>query len=133
MSRAFDAATQQLREVAADVLVEKGARGFTLDEVARRSYVPIGTVYERWASDSEAVADVVNHVLLPGLMHLRAQTDGDDSPARVLLTTDEGERCLQLTRQTLAAATADEALAPLADLAVAGIDAVFGGGVRAEA
>ncbi len=52
-------AQQKVRDTAADLLVEQGVLGFTVDEVARRSGVAKTTIYRHWPSAQTLLIDTI--------------------------------------------------------------------------
>lgn len=124
----YAATTEHLRDAACDLLVRRGTRAFTQDALAESAYVAIGTVYQRWSSKAETVADIVGTRLLPGLTRLR---DGIEfaSPSDCcvyLFDRDEGRRLLVLAAEVLLAARDHGELGDLAGETVLALAATVG-------
>ena len=116
MSRAFDSVTEQLEDAGRDLLVEQGAGAFDLEALARHSYVPVGTVYERWGSRGEAIADIARDRLLPALDAMQREDDPQATAS-----------ALRLLAAVLAAAADDTDLRPIAALACTSLAAALSG------
>jgi AcrR family transcriptional regulator len=69
-SSRFGDTTEHLRDTAAGVLVERGARSLTLESLAQHGFASVGSVYERWPSRNALIDDLVSSRFEPLLAEL---------------------------------------------------------------
>lgn len=88
----FDDTTEHLRDVAARLVVERGARAVTLESLSEHGYASVGSVYERWASREALLDDVVGSRFAPLWVSL-VETGGADLASRLhtLMQTPVGD------------------------------------------
>ena len=105
--------TDHLRDVACDILARSGARAFTQEAIARDGYASIGSIYARWPSKSDTLADLADNRIAPAITTLArdAARTGTWAGASRLLDSPDGRRELQLAVEILLAARDDSALA----------------------
>ena len=55
--------TELIRQAASAEFVEVGPRALSLSSVAKRAYISVGAVYERWSSREACIEDLISHEL----------------------------------------------------------------------
>lgn len=102
----FGATTEHLRDTACRLLEQHGARAFSQEALAESAYVSIGTVYQRWSSKWDTLADLAAFRLKPAIAATSAALVSSSNEQRCvrLFDTAEGRRLLILAAETLLAA-----------------------------
>lgn len=127
MGGRYDVTTDHLRDATCTLLLERGARAFSLDALAKAAFVSVGAVYERWGSSAEAVADVVRTRVVPELEGIANRRAAGEDPFALLLEDEHGERALRLAVETLFAARDEPSLQPDAQHVIEAVSDVIGG------
>lgn len=104
---------QRILEAAAEIFTERGLQA-TLDDIARRAGVGVGTVYRRFP-DKEALADALFTTRLDGLVTLAG---------RALANPDEWGSLVSFLEQAAALLAADRGLRQMLMYATYGCDRV---------
>lgn len=132
MSDRFATTTRLLRETAADHLLERGSRAFSVEAVARGADTAIGTVYERWNDRLDLLTDVVGETLLPRIRDQVAQSLGLPFDERLdfLLDSPGGRDILFIVAEVIFAARDHPTLIPLANEAVAALEVAVASGTK---
>lgn len=126
MGTRFDATTEHLRDAGCSLLLERGARACTLEALSRAGYVSIGSVYERWGSRRELLADLFDVRLLPALEDLERRTSLGIEPCGLLLGEDAANQTLRLVVEAMFAAREEAGLRPHAQAALISLERVLG-------
>lgn len=69
--------TQAIRNAAMNLLVTEGPLGFTMEKLASRARISIGSVYARYHDRDAAWRDIVEHTVLPGVHALIESLKGE--------------------------------------------------------
>lgn len=128
MDDRFATTTRKLRLSAANQLMSRGTRAFSVEAVAREAGTAVGTVYERWNDKFDLLSDTLSEVLLPRVRDVAASCVQHplDERLRVVFDSPEGREVAQIVAEVLFAARDHAILTPLVDEALAMLDmAVF--------
>ena len=127
MGERFDATTEHLRDAARALLLERGARAFTLEALAKSAFVSIGAVYERWGSRPDALADLADTRILPALAEFAHQAHAGREPIHLLLDDEAAGDALRVAVELFFAARDDTTMLPLAEQSLRSIEWVVAG------